>query len=152
MNICAQVSKQYSLFIYSFTRYIQWPDAYNQGDFEILVLGETPVMEELQAMAKMKKAGERTIRITRINQISEIKKCNILFVPDAQSQALNDILNQVGTQSILVVTEEPGLGQKGSCVNFINRDGKLVFELNQNAIAKQNLKASNELTRLAIIL
>ena len=33
----AQNYKMHSVFIYTFTRYVQWPDAYNQGDFEIMV-------------------------------------------------------------------------------------------------------------------
>jgi hypothetical protein len=51
-----------------------------------------------------------------------------------------------------VVTEEPGQGVKGSDINFIDKDGKLAFELNQNAVNKRKLKVSTELTRLAIII
>ena len=53
---------------------------------------------------------------------------------------------------ILVVTEENGLGAKGSNINFIMREGKLAFELNQATLNKQNLKVSNELSRLAILI
>ena len=56
----------HSVFIFSFTRYIQWPDAYNAGDFEIMVLGDSPIVEELKAMAQAKKVGDRTIKITKI--------------------------------------------------------------------------------------
>jgi hypothetical protein len=49
-----------------------------------------------------------------------------------------------------VITEEEGLGAKGANINFVIRDGKLFFELNQSSINKQNLKASTELSRLAI--
>jgi hypothetical protein len=148
----AQNYKMHTVFIFSFTRYIQWPDAYNGGDFEIIVMGESPIVEELKAMAQVKKVGDRSIKITRINSPSEIRKCNILFIPGAQSSQISEILTKVTTQSILVVTEEPGLGAKGSNVNFITRDGKLAFELNQAAASKQGLKVSNELSRLAILI
>jgi hypothetical protein len=29
----SQSHKYQSVFIYSFTRYVQWPESYNQGDF-----------------------------------------------------------------------------------------------------------------------
>lgn len=148
----AQSYKQHPLFIYSFTRYIQWPEAYNQGDFEILVLGETPLLNELQSMAKNKKIGDRIIIITKINTSSEIRKCNMLFLPVEQSSKYNEVLQKIGAQSILVMTEQPGLGSQGSCINFITKDGKLAFELNQSALTKQNLKASSEITRLAIMI
>jgi hypothetical protein len=131
---------------------VQWPETYNGGDFEILVLGDSPIVEELKSMAQVKKVGDRTIKITKINSPAEIRKCNILFVPSGKSSQITEVLGKVTTQSILVVTEEPGLGAKGSNVNFITKDGKLAFELNQGAATKQGLKVSNELSRLAILI
>jgi hypothetical protein len=69
--VFGQNHKQYPLFIYSFTRYIQWPEGYTQGDFEILVLGDSPLLEELKAIQN-KKVGERAIKIIRINGVSEM--------------------------------------------------------------------------------
>ena len=148
----AQSYKMHTVFIFSFTRYIQWPDAYNGGDFEILVLGDSPIVEELKSMAQVKKVGDRAIKVTKINNVSEIRKCNILFIPTAKSPQIAEVLAKITTQSILVVTEEQGLGAKGSNVNFVIKDGKLAFELNQSATVKQGLKVSNELSRLAILI
>ncbi len=148
----AQSYKMHTVFIFSFTRYIQWPDAYNGGDFEILVLGDSPIVDELKSMAQVKKVGDRAIKVTKINNVSEIRKCNILFIPTAKSPQIAEVLAKIATQSILVVTEEQGLGAKGSNVNFVTKDGKLAFELNQGATTKQGLKVSNELSRLAILI
>lgn len=148
----AQNYKQYTIFIYSFTRYIQWPEANNQGDFEILVLGDTPLFDELKTMAQHKKIGERVIKVTKVTSASEIKKCHMLFIPADRPEKLGDILSKVDSQPALVITEQPGLGAQGSCINFITKEGKLAFELNQSALTKQNLKASIELTRLATMI
>lgn len=148
----SQTHKFQSVFIYSFTRYIQWPDAYNQGDFEILVLGDSPILDELKVMAQAKKVGDRSIKVTKIASPAEIRKCNIVYVPANKANQIDAILGKVNTQSILVVTEEPGLGAKGSNINFIVKDGKLAFELNQAAMTKQSFKVSNELSRLAIMI
>lgn len=148
----SQTYKQYPLFVYSFTRYIQWPEAQNQGDFEILVLGDSPVTEELNTMAQTKRVGDRPIKVSKINAVADIRKCHILFIPSSQSDKLSEVLQRVASKSILVMTEQPGLGGLGSCVNFITKDGKLAFELNQSALTKQNLKASMELTRIAIMI
>ncbi len=148
----AQSYKMHTVFIFSFTRYIQWPDAYNGGEFEILVLGDSPIVDELKSMAQVKKVGDRAIKVTKINNVSEIRKCNILFIPTAKSLQIAEVLAKTTTQAILVVTEEQGLGAKGSNVNFVTKDGKLAFELNQSATTKQGLKVSNELSRLAILI
>ncbi len=148
----SQNYKLHSVYMYSFTRYILWPEAYNQGDFEILVLGDSPILEELKSMAQAKKVGDRAIKVSKISNPSDIRKCSMLFVPASKSGKIADVLAKVGSQSILVITEEVGLGAKGSNINFIVKDGKLVFELNQEAINKQSLKVSSELSRLAILI
>lgn len=148
----AQSYNLHPLYIYSFTRYVQWPDAYNTGDFEITVLGESPITEELNKMAQVKKVGERNIKVNKILSLDALKKCNILFVSAKKSLQLNEVLAKVNGQPILVITEEPGMGAKGSNINFIIKDGKLAFELNQSAFSKQNLKVSTELTRLAVLI
>lgn len=148
----AQNYKMHSVFVYSFTRYVIWPDAYNTGDFEIMVLGDSPIIDELKAMAQSKKVGERTIKVTRISAPAEIKKCNMLFVSAASSALIPEVMEKVNTQSILVISEEPGAAQKGSDINFIVKDGKLAFELNQASVNRQGLKVSNELSRLAILI
>ncbi|MEO5978721.1 MAG: YfiR family protein [Chryseolinea sp.] len=147
-----QSYKMHSVFIYSFTRYVQWPEAYNQGDFEILVLGDSPIVEELKAMAQAKKVGDRSIKVTKINSPTEIRKCNMLFLAASNSILIAEVLEKVNTRSILIVSEEPGLGVRGSDINFITKDGKLAFELNQSSVNKQGLKVSNELARLAILI
>jgi hypothetical protein len=117
-----------------------------------MVMGDSPIYDALLEMAKAKKVGDRVIKVTKISSPSEIKKCNILFVPANKSSQLTDVVSKVTNQSILVITEEPGLGAKGSVINFIMKEGKLAFELNQSAVGRQNLKIANELSRLAILI
>ncbi|HTF17485.1 MAG TPA: YfiR family protein [Chryseolinea sp.] len=148
----AQNYKMHSVFVYSFTRYVIWPDTYSTGDFEILVLGDSPIIEELKAMAQAKKVGERPIKVTKISSATEIKKCNMLFVSSSKSALIPEVMEKINTQSILVISEEAGAGQKGSDINFIVKDGKLAFELNQASVTRQGLKVSNELSRLAILI
>lgn len=152
ISVQAQNYKMHSVFVYSFTRYVIWPEAYNTGDFEIMVFGDSPIIDELRAMAQAKKVGDRTIKVTRINSTAQIKKCNILFVSSGKSALIPEVMEKVNTQSILVVSEEAGAGQKGSDINFIVKDGKLAFELNQASVNKQGLRVSNELSRLAILI
>ncbi len=148
----AQGYKLHSVYIFSFTRYVEWPGEYNTGDFEILVLGDSPILENLKELVSSKKVGDRNIKVTKINSIAEIRKCNMLFIPADQSAQLPTALTKIGNQSILLITEGPGLGSKGSDINFIQKDGKLAFELNQAAAGKHNLKISNTLMGMAILI
>ena len=148
----AQSYKLHSVYIYGFTRYVIWPEDYNQGDFEIMVLGDSPIIDELRILSEAKKVGDRGIKITRINSPSEIRKCNMLFISANHSAQLGDAITKISNHPTLIITEEPGLGTKGSHINFIMKEGKLVFELNQSAAGKNNLKVSNALTSMAILI
>ena len=50
----AQVNyKIHSLFMYKFTQYIEWPST--SGDFVIGVVGSSPIIAELEAIAATKR-------------------------------------------------------------------------------------------------
>jgi hypothetical protein len=140
----------HSVFIYSFTKYVQWPPEKSSGDFIIGVLGDSPIMANLEKMAETRKAGTRDIVIKKMPNISNITACHILFVPDNQRGLVSEVTAKTKSFSTLVVTESDGAIANGSGINFLVRDGKLGFEMNQKAMNDRNLKPANELTRLAI--
>jgi YfiR/HmsC-like len=148
----AQNYQTYTLYIHGFSKYVQWPEEYRTGDFEIVVLGDSPIFGELQKMAEKKKLGDRSIKILKIKSVGEFKKSQMLFVSTEQLGLLNEVFAKIGTKPTLIVTDQSGVGIKGSDINFITKDGKLAFELNQKAMNKHNLKASSELIKLAILI
>lgn len=148
----SQNYKLKAVVLYSFTRYVLWPEQAGAGDFEIKVLGASGFEDELRIMAQSKKVGNRSIKVTRVESVSDIGECHILVIPLSQSEKLEETLGFLESRPVLVVTEEPGLGVRGSDINFVDRDGRLAFELNQASVNKRKLKVSTELTRLAILI
>jgi hypothetical protein len=145
-----QSYQTHTLFMYSFTRFIQWPPEESQGDFEIVVLGESPILAELKVMAERKRAGSRIIHVSKISSIAEFKKGHILYIGTDWTAKYQEVAAKIGDDPVLLVTDQASSPNKG-CVNFvINKDGKLAFELNKPLIEKHRLKVSAELSRLAI--
>jgi hypothetical protein len=141
----------HSNIIYHFTKYIEWPDNKKSGDFIIGVIGETPLIDDLQNLAKTKTANGHKIIIKEFsaNQISY--NCNILFISEEESGCLKKVVAATAGSSILILTESKGLASKGSCINFIIVDGKLNLEINKNTIESQGLKIASELLSLGKI-
>jgi hypothetical protein len=140
----------HTLFMYSFTRFIQWPPEEMQGDFEIVVLGDSPILSELKVMAERKRAGSRIIRVSKIGSMAEFKKGHILYIGPDWVSKYQEVAAKIGDDPVLLVTEQATGANKGN-VNFVNnKEGKLAFELNKPAIEKHKLKVSAELSRLAI--
>ena len=148
----AQMQNYYPVFIYNFTRYIQWPASSQNGDFVIGVLGDCDIVPKLQKMTTTKKVGSQSIKLKVFNSVNEIGDCHMIFIPEKKSDKLGSVNSKIKGSATLVVTEKEGLAKAGSAINFIVQDGKLKFELNKGVAESANLKVSGDLSKLAIII
>lgn len=140
-----------SVFIYNFTRYVEWPADYQTGNFIINMFGTNPAMlAELNTMAKTKTVGAQKIEIRNTTTLDGIGKCNILYVTPDVTTPIADIIAKISGKSTLLVTEKPGYALKGSAINFIVVENKQKFELNKANAEKYNLKVSAQLVTLSI--
>ncbi len=152
LMVNAQEYKYHPSFIYNFTKYIEWPASYQSGDFVIAVLGDSPIIQELEKMAENKSVGSQKFVIKKLKSASDIEKCHMLFIPVSKSKDLTQALEKLEGKPTLVVTEKPGMANQGSGINFIMLEGKWKFELNKAATEKSNLKVSGDLAKFAIII
>lgn len=144
-------AKLKTVFIYNFTRYVEWPTEYKNGNFVINMFGSnTPMLTELNNMAKAKKVGTQTIEIRNTTSLEGIGKCHILYIAPDVLIPLADIIAKLKGKSTLIVTEKPGFAKQGSAINFIVVESRQKFELNQGNAEKYNLKVSSSLVALAI--
>ncbi len=141
-----------ALFMYNFTKNVEWPADMRQGDFIIAVLGDSPVISELQKAAENKKVGQQNIVIKKIDNIGSIDKCHILYVPANKSNDLSSVLAKVDNKPVLLVTDKDGLAQQGACINYVVIGGKLNFEINKSRFQKQGLQMSSSLANLGIVI
>ncbi len=150
----AQKEKFQSLFIYNFTKYIKWPDSYHSDRFVIGVIGNSNIVESLRTMAtsKQKTGTGATIEIKEYSSINEIGDCNILFVGSDAVNSLGEIDSRTSAKPILIITDSPGLADKGSVINFVDSQGKIQFELNQSNASARGLVVSGSLSSLAILI
>jgi uncharacterized protein DUF4154 len=142
-------SKYKAVFIYNFTKYIEWPKTYREGVFVVGVVGDSPLYTELIKMAKTKKVANQSIQIVKYRSTSEIKKCHILYVSKNNSREVPTLIKKVKTNSTLIVTEQDGMVDKGAGINFIVKNNRLKFELNKKNVEKYKLKISSNLEALA---
>ena len=150
----AQKEKYQSLFIYNFTKYIKWPDSYNSGKFVIGVIGNSEIAEAIKSMvASKKKAGNGAVlEVKTYASVDEIDDCNILFISENAIKDFQQIDEETTTKPILIVTDAPGMAKQGSVINFIEKNGKINFELNESNASSRGLVVSRSLASLAILI
>lgn len=144
-------SKIKATFIYNFTKYIDWPEKYKEGNFVIGVLGATSFYNDLTTLLSKKSVGKQTFEIkSYTNSESITGVCHILFITAENSGQLPDVLKKMKGKSTLIVTEKSGLVKQGSGINFVVDNNKQRFELNKTNIEKYDMKVSSTLASLAV--
>ncbi len=151
-SLMAQDKKFHSVFIYNFTKYIEWPSNYSNGEFIIGVLGKSDITANLEQMATIKTVGNQKMVVKVFNSVDQIGKCNMLFIPATQSDQIDNVKSRLLNSATLIISEKNGLGKRGSGINFIVENGRWRFELNRSVVENQNLKVSSELDKLAIVI
>ncbi len=150
--VSAQEDMFKALFMYNFTKYIEWPDEYKSGDFVITVVGNSGLISELEKLATKKKVENQAIIVKKVNDVSEISKSHIIYVSPTKSSQLSELKSSLASNPTLIVTDKEGLANSGACINFVRVDGKQKFEINPNNIQSVGLKLNSTLTALGIVI
>jgi hypothetical protein len=142
----------YSMMVYNFIKYIQWPDHTSTGEFVIGVVGNGDVYNTLNTWYGGKPRGTKTYVIKKFNSSSEVTNCDVVFLDKSKSGEFETLNAKTQGKGTLVITDKNGLGAKGSGINFKMVDNKLKFELNQKAVEASNLKIAGALSSMAILI
>jgi len=142
----AQEEKFKALFIYNFTKHVNWPP--RPGNFVICIVGNSSVLEEIESIALKKTVGSTPIEITKANSAEELPECHIVYISFNKSALLPQLLQRAKEKNILIITEKSNSCTAGAGINFIAHDGKLVFEISKPNIENCGLKVSSELLKL----
>ena len=145
--------KSYTLFVYNFIKYIEWPEAKSHGDFVVGVLGDSPVIPELERLAATKKAKGRTIIIKRFDSPEKVTDCHLLYVTSSKSSSIKALKAMAKNKPMLIVGEREGLARKGAALSFVTFDDDVLkFDINKAEIEQHNLKIPGTLLLLGLII
>lgn len=142
----------YSMMLFNFTRYVQWPDHENTGEFVIAVIGNNDVYNTLNSWYGGKPKGSKTFVVKKVNSAAELANCHLVFIDKSKSSEFEAVSGKLKGKGALIITDRHGLAEKGSAINFRTIDNKLRFELNQKVLETNNLKVSTALTSMAILI
>jgi hypothetical protein len=146
----AQLSKFQAMYIYNFSRMVEWPEDYKSGTFEIGIIGNNSLMQELKTFTSNKKAGTQNISVVNFNNIDDVKKCHILFVGGNMEKKFSEIYSKINGHNVLVISEKTNLVGEGAAISFTIIDGKLKYYLNADNAKNKGLKVSSSLKNMAL--
>ena len=142
-----------AVFLYSFGRYVQWPEkafANASDPFVIGILGEDPFGGALDEIAAKKTIQARQIVVLRFASLEDYRQpSHILFVSRSLT---NDqqaaLLARNAGQPVFVVGETPGYAERGANANFFIDGDRVRFELNVDIARQAQLRMDAKLLSL----
>ena len=139
------IYKLHSLFLYNFTKHIQWNNV--DGDFTIGVFGNDIALNVVKENLANKKFGDKNIRVIRVAGLGDVKASQLLYAPKSNKIKIIDLISQSDLSNTLVVTEDD-LIKEGADISFFISGTRLNFKISKNQIEANGLKVSSALLSL----
>jgi hypothetical protein len=143
--------KKSALFVFNFTKYVDWPDDGFQ-EFSVGIFGDQKTLVEFQKQALNKKYGQLGIKVKLCNKPSETRDCQVVYISKSYMSKSKSIIAFIGDKSILIITEGEGQTKVSAAHISIfqqnDKSNKTSFEISKKNIENSNLKVSSQLLNI----
>jgi hypothetical protein len=140
-------------FLYKFAGYASWPDsAFPAADtpVRIGITGDDALAAELRQMVVTRTSGGRRVEVVSIPPEEIPRGVHIAFRAHDTAPVVEGWIREARREPILVVTETPGALRLGSMINFVERDGRVRFEVGLGAARSAGITLSSRLLSVAM--
>jgi hypothetical protein len=139
-------------FVYNFTQFVHWPGAPQPGKtkpIKILVLGESPIGPNLEAVLLSNGYRKGDFEIQTFPRGAEVPACHILIVASAMKQQARSILEKYAGLPVLTIGEPDGFAEEGGMIGLLVENKRIRFEINVAEAERAGLKISSRLLAIA---
>lgn len=132
-------------------RFVSWPgsafpDA--QAPLVIGILGDNPFGSALHDVVNGATVRQRRIVVRRVG-LTDARECHILFVSRSERDRVPAILDSLRETSVLTISELDRFVPDGGIIGLALHQGKIRFEVNQEAANRAHLKIDSQFLLLA---
>lgn len=138
-------------FLYNFAKFVYWPEGALPAGTPIViaVFGKDPFGPTLENLVSGKTIDGRPLVVRRTNRLRDLLPCHILFISSSEKERLPEILQAVGSASVLTVSEMEEFLQLGGTVKFVMEENRVRFRINVEPATRSRLQISSKLLNLA---
>lgn len=144
-------SRLKAAFVSKFPQFVEWPASVVEGrqTLDICVAAPDPFGSDLQDLVNGEQLNGRSLALRQVKTVSEVSSCHVLFVP-ARSASRRALLSAVAGLPILTVSDDPRFLDAGGIVSLHVVEGRVRFEIDDEAARRVGLRISSQLLRLAL--
>lgn len=154
-NGFAEVPVEYAVkaaYLTKFGIYTEWPaSAFATPDsaVNLCVVGEDPFGPMLDKAVANQRVGNRPIILRRLKTVTRESGCHILYIGSADLAYISQTVEATRGSSVLTVTDAE-LGVSPGVINFVIKDNRVRFEVDEAAAIQNELALSSKLFSLAL--
>lgn len=133
--------------IYRALMFVSWPPGSGEAaatGLRLCVMGDGRVESALQALHG-RPIGQQAVEVRRLGRADQASDCQMLYIA-APVAALKASL---GDAPVLVVSDGRAMLDHGAMINLQVEDGRIVFDVDLDAVRRAGLDISTKLLRLA---
>ena len=138
-------------FLVNFARFIIWPDRSfppERPEFTFCVFGDNPFGMALDGI-ETKKIGGRDSRVVFIDSIDHIEQCHLLYVSRSETPNLRRLMPAFSRVAVVTVSDIPGFADMKGAIEFVQKQERLIFIINNTILKQQGIRANSSLLDLA---
>jgi hypothetical protein len=138
-------------YLYKFGYFVDWPKAAfaaSDSPINLCIVGNDPFGKTLDDIVNGQKIGTRPIAVRRMSTIGADSGCHIVFVSSGDGAHVAETLAALHGRDVLTVTDAPN--DAAGIINFVVKDNKVRFDIDDAAAASGGLVISSRLLNLAL--
>jgi hypothetical protein len=138
-------------FMVNFARFISWPEESftpAQPQLTLCVLGKNPFGNSLSGV-EGKKVGDHILTVKQLETLGKEQQCHLLFVSQSEAASLANLESALGRRPVVTVSDIPAFAVAGGSIEFVVKDEKLSFIINNSAMKDRGVQAGSALLNLA---
>jgi hypothetical protein len=149
------VSLEYAVkatYLYKLAPFVNWPPTeFTTPDqpFRICVVGDDPFGDYLKSAVAGRSLGTHPFEVRRLDALTPEADCQIAFIHHLASQSIDQALDAVSGKPVLTVIDSAA-PHSGGIVQFVIEGGRVRFDIDTIAAARNHLTISSKLLNLAL--
>jgi len=134
-------------FIYNFIAFTDWP---TQTDAINFCIHGKDFFQDSIDLLQHKTSNKGKIRVLRLDNETELEKCQAVFISRNVIESLSNILKRLKHKPILTIADSPDAASQGVMINMKVKNEQIVFEINLASTKASGLQISSKVLSLAV--
>ena len=140
-----------ALYLFNFTKYVEWPEPAGTGTngFLVGVVGAPEVEASLIEATRGKDVGGKPVVVRRFEPGADLTGCRMVYVGLTDRGQADRVLEELRDRSVLTVGEGEVFLDRGGMIGFVRKDKKIRLFVGLETARRSGLRISAKLLAVA---